>query len=716
MDLRRITALTAMTVLMATVACSAGGDGGTAEDREEATIRYDDENYLYVSDESPSVDEESRTSYFPHMLNVFMTAPADGDDAQRIAEAVDGEVVGQITGGMDMIQVLLDAPDLPALERAQAELLALDAVQFVSPEHPVGLTDDLGTPPHGAFDGATNGLLPRELLGGGRWWVEAIGADEVWQAREEYPEAFEGDVALSVFEQRTIDVEHVDTGDEHREEWEDAGHTMTVARFAAAGQDTDGVTGVGQPSTLLSHSIRRDSLPRKLFSPFTRTSQLTYALKKAVEEAHDAGGNVVVNVSAGHSYCSAEGWKDPKTECPADADVDTFEEYQAFAREDARASAAYFARGLVQLKEKGLDPLIVQAAGNGPTDVDFTKLEPLPNPPDARSTGFFAGIDESLFDEVCPPDDCPTTFEETVGSIIVVGALDRAGADHEASRWSHTGDRIDVLAPGSLVAAPWEDKEKTGTSFATPMVSGTAATIWSMDPSLTASEVKEVILAASEEDLSRDGHTYPTLNSWGAISATAESLGLDFRDKEERLLDLYDEYLDEDSSFLPSESDETDYFGWWPGTEDFEGDPSEITHSYTLRDITHDGYPELITSARAMDFEYSRVFSAIPSGTGVEMVEYAGALVWGAASAGGGRVAVGTSSSQPGIFEFSSHSLSPTGEVTHLQYSHDDQFEGSVTSESLGEFESPTDVVPDFDNLWETDWLDRADRSALGRG
>lgn len=85
--------------------------------------------------------------------------------------------------------------------------------------------------------------------------------------------------------------------------------------------------------------------------------------------------------------------------------------------------------------------------------------------------------------------------------IIVVGAigLDTTGGYYVAD-FSQTGDRVDVLAPGvEIHSTVWDNgsayasKDWSGTSMATPHVSGVAAMIFGINPDLTGADVKKII-------------------------------------------------------------------------------------------------------------------------------------------------------------------------------------------------------------------------------
>ena len=84
---------------------------------------------------------------------------------------------------------------------------------------------------------------------------------------------------------------------------------------------------------------------------------------------------------------------------------------------------------------------------------------------------------------------------------IEVGASAWQGADRLAAEYSNFGrTQVDVFAPGSDVnsTAPGNAYEAhSGTSFAAPVVSGIAALVMSYYPSLTAADVKRVIMESA---------------------------------------------------------------------------------------------------------------------------------------------------------------------------------------------------------------------------
>ncbi|HEV2762646.1 MAG TPA: S8 family peptidase, partial [Pyrinomonadaceae bacterium] len=84
-------------------------------------------------------------------------------------------------------------------------------------------------------------------------------------------------------------------------------------------------------------------------------------------------------------------------------------------------------------------------------------------------------------------------------NVVAVAALDRF--DNLAS-FSNYGERsVHVAAPGKEILSTWLDedfREASGTSMATPMVSGVAALLLSVEPKLTLAELRERLIKSVE--------------------------------------------------------------------------------------------------------------------------------------------------------------------------------------------------------------------------
>jgi subtilisin family serine protease/plastocyanin len=102
--------------------------------------------------------------------------------------------------------------------------------------------------------------------------------------------------------------------------------------------------------------------------------------------------------------------------------------------------------------------------------------------------------------------------------VIAVGASDKL--DHRAS-FSNYGSNLEVMAPGVQIwsAKPGDAyQELSGTSTATPFVAGVTALMLSINPALTAAQIRTV-LNETADDLGTTG--WDMLTGWGMVDAHA---------------------------------------------------------------------------------------------------------------------------------------------------------------------------------------------------
>ncbi len=112
--------------------------------------------------------------------------------------------------------------------------------------------------------------------------------------------------------------------------------------------------------------------------------------------------------------------------------------------------------------------------------------------------------------------NCPAAYDE----VIAVGSLNRDGTLQSASNF---GDGLEVVAPGNriystetVIADNPTYGTKSGTSFASPHVAGVAALILSVDPTLTSSQVRDIIRDTAD-DIGVAG--FDDLFGWGRVNA-----------------------------------------------------------------------------------------------------------------------------------------------------------------------------------------------------
>lgn len=111
----------------------------------------------------------------------------------------------------------------------------------------------------------------------------------------------------------------------------------------------------------------------------------------------------------------------------------------------------------------------------------------------------------------------PADFDSCVSVISV-------GKNKQRSSFSNYGETKDISAPGSSILSTDKGAAytlKSGTSMATPVVSGAAALLYSVDPNITPKDAKN-ILYQSAEDIYTKGWDmqsgYGIVNAYGAVA------------------------------------------------------------------------------------------------------------------------------------------------------------------------------------------------------
>lgn len=141
------------------------------------------------------------------------------------------------------------------------------------------------------------------------------------------------------------------------------------------------------------------------------------------------------------------------------------------------------------LLSKGYDFVAVQSAGNGDYYGD---------PIDAKHNGHFSSVNENniftgLYD---------VSKADILNRIIVVASADNLGnGEYMQSPYSNTGRRIEIAAPGDDIYSCSVDGKYTylsGTSMAAPVVTGIASLVWSVNPSFTGAQVKDIVCSSTD--------------------------------------------------------------------------------------------------------------------------------------------------------------------------------------------------------------------------
>ena len=202
------------------------------------------------------------------------------------------------------------------------------------------------------------------------------------------------------------------------------------------------------------------------------------SMAQKVAFANLIGNNVkVINYSVGSKY-----------ETVSNASR-TGDELYVETRRTVLHNAHILAEFLNKFIDAGYDFVICSSAGN--TEAEWSTYHSSDPYPD---TGYFDAFYNSAINAI--------TDEAVKSRIIVVGALTQAG---KLSTLSNRGDRIDFLAPGTKILSTVDKGTdpngyalNSGTSMATPFISGIAALMYQANPTIRASHVKLIMQSSSE--------------------------------------------------------------------------------------------------------------------------------------------------------------------------------------------------------------------------
>lgn len=143
------------------------------------------------------------------------------------------------------------------------------------------------------------------------------------------------------------------------------------------------------------------------------------------------------------------------------------------------------------------DFIVVQAAGNSAVD--------------SKRAGTFASVSDS----------------RALEHIIIVAATEEySNGGYMLTNFSNYGSGVTIAAPGrdiySTVVGGYG--RMSGTSMAAPIVTGVASMVWSVNPSLSAAEVKQILVDTATTEVSGyyDGRTYYMVNAEKAVEEAVD--------------------------------------------------------------------------------------------------------------------------------------------------------------------------------------------------
>lgn len=330
-----------------------------------------------------------------------------------------------------------------------------------------------------------------EHPGGKNWWAEAIGMPSVWDMDIDFqtvkvgiidsmfdttnedldngifvklwnnPENQEGICDVSNLYQNALislalarqnkDQGGIETANSRITNTSHGTHVAGI--IAAEANNGFGITGVSQNAELYGYSVLSEEAVTSNDSNWGDIFMFKVALANLLNE-----GVKVINISMG--------FNDALT-----GSQDGNSNWANFTSVNSHTLETF----LLKYIQAGNEFLIMKSAGN-----DSTK----DNKYDAKND-IFGGI----------------TNEIVSKRIMIVGAAEyKSSGYYNIASFSNTGNRVDVYAPGLDILSdiPTNVTElKSGTSMATPVVTGLATLIWGINPSLSAEQVREIIIVST---------------------------------------------------------------------------------------------------------------------------------------------------------------------------------------------------------------------------
>ncbi len=401
--------------------------------------------------------------YADNLIDVTACENASLSQVEALAGEYGASVAGVISLTGDY-QWLLPAPMThPQLTALCDDIAASPLILSASPEvmesvdaDSVHIPDDALWQPDSEWD--------EEHPGGSNWNAEVLRAPSAWNCLLNSSHV---PVCVGVIDSM-FDPTHEDLTGRFIRVWNNdpaptGSHGTHVCGVIGAVMDNGlGIAGILPDAQLYAYSIQGAATDPNVSDPdktFINEYQYKYALANMI-----LAGCRVINVSMGASTPGGCAWQD---------EMDAF---------------------LTRLRNRGLDFLIVQSAGNKNID--------------AASNGIFVNCTENR------------------DRIIVVTAAGREDSAPYCSvrDSSNFGNRVDLAAPGENILSCFPGNAYgvlSGTSMAAPHAAAVAALCFSINPSLTGEQVKDILLRSASVSLSHtpDGnkYTYPFPDAYRAV-------------------------------------------------------------------------------------------------------------------------------------------------------------------------------------------------------
>lgn len=446
--------------------------------------------YEMVQDENVRKDTDSGMEYVENQLIILAVEGTEKERIEELIEPYEAEIVGYIEA-TNLYQIQFDKGySYKELKEIGKELQKNDEIS--------------DSEINAAFDTEISAVYPDDkewkdewgdsFPEGKNWGMEAIHAPEAWEYKDSL-----SSVNVGIYD--NVFVEHEDLQFENvwlntdPDEVEHNSHGNHVSGTIAAGfNNGKGVSGVAPNAKLYATSFKVGK---------SKYNTSTMALMAAFTYLINQEKCKVINVSAGWTKLTIGASENDQ-------------ESKKYIEEQAEILGNYL-QSLLDLSSSN-DFVICKSAGNENNDVNHPVY-----------------ADDLL---------CSIQNPDIKDRIIVVGAAENLGnGNYQVADFSNCGGRVDVVAPGvDIYSTGVSDNylKMSGTSMATPHVSGIAALCFGANPSLSGAQVKDIICDTAQGDIAyremdNDSYNgllntyYPMVNAEEAVESALRSEG-DYRE------------------------------------------------------------------------------------------------------------------------------------------------------------------------------------------
>lgn len=349
----------------------------------------------------------------------------------------------------------------------------------------------------------------KKLIGGSNWWQEAISTPDVWDnvldfdfkttkvgvidtqfdttskdlknkfKKEPYQNPRQVDQTTQKLYDQYKKALANSTQNSLKEQIGIASHGTHVSGIIAAEANDFGIAGVSQNAELYGFSMNGEDQQK-----FTSLMKWKYAIAKLLND-----GVKVLNISMG---------LDDEAVLAAQLDAN---DGKNSSTSDAIATVELCADIMERFLSKCLenyDFLIVKAAGNNGDDA----YEENPNPNKDHPYSYrIVGTSKTHTDISVRYDFLGAiNFMENTevkNHIITVGALGFNALNRTINKENYSNIDVDVYAPGTNILSDYPSSKvdyMRGTSMAAPIVTGIASLVWGVNPQLSATQVRDIII------------------------------------------------------------------------------------------------------------------------------------------------------------------------------------------------------------------------------